>query len=150
MTMTSTTNADHYPVKIDEVVALGLAPTPAGEIDCHVGLVIGVDRFGVRLALLHWLIGEFDREVFAPWRRIEEIHWAQPDGPGSFACDPLGVWQAEWTGGAEGRERYQRVARENARDAAAAGRWQRAADTAAGATGPDTPSPRPHPADDQP
>jgi hypothetical protein len=148
MTMASTTNADQYPVKIDEVVALGLAPTPAGEIDCHVGLVTRVDRFGVRLALLHWLTGMFDQEVFAPWRRVEEIHWAQSDGPDSFACDPLGVWQAEWTGGTEGRERYQRLIRENA--AATVERWQRAADTAFGTTRPDPTSPRSHPADDQP
>lgn len=112
--MTTTKSEDRYPVKIDDVVALGLAPTPAGEIDCHIGLVTRVDRYGIRLDLLHLLIGEFVAPRFVPWRRIEEIRWALPDGPKSFACEPLVVWQAEWCGGHEGREHYLQLTRENA------------------------------------
>jgi hypothetical protein len=112
-----------YPVNVGEVVALGLSPTPLGEQSCPVGIVIEVNRMGLKLGLLRWHIGFFDGgDVLVPWSRIMEIHWApemdeceiQREGyaPGStpmFDTDKLAYFQTSWT---HGRER----ARQNAID----------------------------------
>lgn len=111
MTETKKTNdvVNDYPVKVDDVVALGLAPNHHGEVECPVGMVDEVNKFGVKISCLSWLTGEFGcRIVFVAWDQIKHIEWAEVLEPGDakgrrkvYACDPLGYTQTKWIHGTE-------------------------------------------------
>jgi predicted GIY-YIG superfamily endonuclease len=114
-----------YPINAGEVVALGLSPSPAGDQECPVGVVVAVSPFGVRLALYRWHIEYFDGgERGIPWHRIMEVEFARRmdayevhkrnfgsvDIPADqipeldvpvFDMDPLGDFQTIWTKGRE-------------------------------------------------
>lgn len=94
-------DAPAYPVAVGDVVALGLAANPVGEITCPVGEVTAVDPAGVSLRLFRWLPGTFDLPAWVAWPRVLEIRWAERDGDGVFVMDPLADYQTRWTRGAE-------------------------------------------------
>lgn len=124
------TDADpsEFPVTPGDVVALGLAPNPAGDIECVVGRVEAVNDFGVKVSQLKWLAGYFDSEVTVAWHRVLEIKFAYPmsesqaerQGYGRtkdiFDCDPLADFQTQWEHG----RAYWKEAKVNGYEAAAA------------------------------
>jgi predicted GIY-YIG superfamily endonuclease len=79
-------------VREGDCIALGL---DNGE--CPVGLVTDVDETGIRLAQLSWLSGRFDLPRVVLREQIVEVLHAGMRRESEFDCEPLGVFQGNWT-----------------------------------------------------